>query len=225
MGPTGDVLAVPATVLSPRTSSRQAAAVDALIGSFTTYMPCCAARVKNIQLIARTVDGTLIGPGQQFSLNRVAGPRTRAKGYLEAPFIRNGKLDLDVGGGVSQFATTLYNAAFFAGLELDFHKAHSFYISRYPAGREATVNYPDIDLTWTNDTGAPVVVRTATTGTSVTVALYGDNGGREVQAITGSRTAVPGKDFRITVTRRITGPVMREQKVTTLYNQAPPPTS
>ncbi len=163
-----------------------------LIGTFATHFECCQPRVTNIQRIARAVDGTLIAPGGEFSLNRVAGRRTRAKGYLPAPFIADGEIVPSVGGGVSQFSTTVYNAAYFAGLRLDRHQPHSFYIERYPPGREATLDFPSIDLTWTNDTDAPVLVRASSTSSSVSVSLYGDNGGRQVSARSTPRQSVPG---------------------------------
>jgi vancomycin resistance protein YoaR len=124
---------------------------------------------------------------------------------------------------VSQFATTTLNAAFFAGLQLDLHQPHSFYISRYPPGREATVNYPTIDLRWTNDTGAPILVRAATTATSLTVTLYGRNDRRVVTGVSGPRMPVPSKNFRITVSRVISipGRPTRRQSFTTTYNKPP----
>ncbi len=197
--------------------------VRRLIGAFTTRFECCQPRVTNIRLIARAVDRTVIAPRAQFSLNAVAGRRTRAGGYVPAPFISDGKLVPSVGGGVSQFSTTMYNAAYFAGLKIDYHQPHSAYIARYPAGREATLDYGSIDLTWTNDTAVAVLVRSSSTPTSVTVSLYGDNGGRRVRAKSGPRQALPGRDFAITVTRRIRyadGRVVR-QPYTTSYDKPP----
>jgi vancomycin resistance protein YoaR len=221
--PVTEPVRVMADVLPPASSETAARSVNALLGTFTTPFSCCPPRVTNIRLIARTVDGTLIGPGQSFSLNGVVGRRTKAKGYVEAPFILDGELSSDVGGGVSQFATTTLNAAFFAGLRLDRHQAHSFYISRYPAGREATVNYPSIDLRWTNTTSAPVLVRASTTANSLTVALYGAADGRTVQAIAGPRRPVPGRDFRIVVERIVTlpGRAAQRESFTTTYNKPP----
>ena len=216
---------LPVQVTRPRISTAAASRVRRLIGTFTTHYACCQPRVSNIRRIARAVDGTVIASGEQFSLNGVAGERTHDKGYVEAPFIADGKLVPSVGGGVSQFATTMYNAAFFAGLQLDAHQAHSFYIDRYPAGREATLNYGTIDLTWTNDTQAPVVVRASSTPTSVTVALYGDNDGRRVRASSGAREPVVGRDFAIRVTRVMRyadGRVVRQPYVTT-YDRPPAP--
>lgn len=216
-------------VLSTRPSAPVVATADArriryLIGTFTTPYPCCAPRVKNIRLIAEKVNGTIVPAGRQFSLNRVAGERTSADGYVPAPFIADGKMIQSVGGGVSQFSTTTYNAAYFAGLDLDFHQPHSEYISRYPPGREATLNYPSVDLKWTNDTRAPVLIRTATTPTSLTVTFYGDNGGRRVSAAAGPRIPVAGRDFSITVTRtvRYAGGRTVRQPYTTTYDKPPP---
>lgn len=207
----------------PAMTAAGARDVRALIGTFTTYYVAGQPRVTNIHRIAADVDGTVVAPGARFSLNAVAGERTEAKGYVEAPFIADGKIEPSIGGGVSQFSTTLYNAVFFAGLRIDGHRPHSFFIDRYPAGREATLNFPDIDLTWTNDTDAPVLIRTKTDAGAVTVRLYGDNGGRRVRAQTGEREPLSSGDFAITVTRVVTyadGRVER-QPYTTRYDEPP----
>lgn len=209
----------------PRLTTSAARRVRFLIGTFTTRYEPGQPRVQNIRRIAAAVDGTIVHPGERFSLNAVSGPRTRAKGYVKAPFIADGRIVPSVGGGVSQFSTTMYNAAYFAGLTINAHQPHSLYIDRYPPGRESTLNHPDIDLVWTNDTDVPVLVRTFSDAGSVTVSLYGANGGRRVAARTGERRAVPGKDFAITVTRVIRygdGRTVR-QPVTTQYDRPADP--
>ena len=150
----------------------------------------------------------MVFPGQTFSINEVVGPRTVEKGYLEDCAIINGEVlceghAANIGGGVSQFSTTAYNAAYFAGLQIDAHTPHSFYISRYPPGRESTLNFGTIDLLWTNDTETPVVVRSSASDTSVTVSIYGGNGGRRVRAETQSRTDNSKGGFDITIDRVI----------------------
>ena len=102
--------------------------------------------------------GVLIAPGETFSANGFVGKRTKEKGFASAPVIENGKFSEDYGGGVSQWATTTFNAAFFAGLDIPDHKAHSIYISRYPYGREATLAYPSVDLKIHNNTPYGVVM-------------------------------------------------------------------
>src|SRR5262249_18604136 len=111
-----------------------------LVGSFTTPFPCCQPRVTNIRRAAQLLDGTVLPPNGRFSLNGALGRRTIAKGFVPAPSISGGELVDSVGGGISQVSTTLYNAAFFSGLKLVAHTPHSFYISRYPPGREATIS-------------------------------------------------------------------------------------
>ncbi|HEV8054064.1 MAG TPA: VanW family protein, partial [Candidatus Limnocylindrales bacterium] len=214
---------LPVQAARPEVTTAAARRVRSLLATFTTRFECCQPRVTNIQTMARTVDNSVVSVGRQFSLNRIVGPRTRAKGYLPAPFIADGKIIPSVGGGVSQFSTTMYNAAYLAGLQLDFHQPHSFYIDRYPPGREATLDYPSIDLTWTNDTDAPVVVRSSSTDTSITISLYGESGGRRVRAQSGPRQRPPGHDFALTVTRSIRyrgGRVVR-QPYTTTYDRPP----
>lgn len=151
------------------------------IGSFTTQHPCCASRVTNIHRAADILQDQLVEPGETFSLNDSLGPRTTARGFVEAGAIAEGnKFVEDVGGGVSQIATTLYNTVFFSGMEDVTHTPHSLYISRYPMGREATVNYPNLDLKWRNSSGGGVLVRTAYTDTSITISFYGNSEGRVV---------------------------------------------
>jgi vancomycin resistance protein YoaR len=142
------------------------------IGAFTTNHACCENRVRNIHRIADILQGEVIAPGESFSVNDTVGPRTIEKGFVEAGVIYNGKMDTDVGGGVSQFATTMFNAAFFAGLDIDEYQSHTLYISRYPYGREATISYPNPDLVITNNTPYGVLLWPTYTETSITVTLY-----------------------------------------------------
>lgn len=166
------------------TADAESAGLDTLLSTFTTYHACCATRVTNIQRLADLVDGTVVQPGEQFSINQISGNRTCAKGFAEAGMILDGEIVDVCGGGVSQFGTTTVNAVFFAGLKPDAYKPHSFYISRYPMAREATLNYPspDIDVRFTNDTGSPILVRTTYSGTSITVSFYGSSNVSEVRA-------------------------------------------
>jgi vancomycin resistance protein YoaR len=121
---------------------------------------------------------------------------------VAAPAIDEGKLVQQVGGGVSQFSTTLYNAIWFAGLPSLTHQPHSQYIGRYPPGREATLDWRSIDNVFRNTTSTPIVIRTSYTGTSLTVALYGHTGDRRVVSTTGPYS--PSADgFSVSVTRKV----------------------
>jgi vancomycin resistance protein YoaR len=159
--------------------------IEQKISEFTTYHPCCAPRVNNIHRGAEIIDGTVILPGKAFDLNEVMGQRTEARGFMAAPQIFNGRLEDAVGGGVSQIATTMYNAAFFGGMQIVTHQPHEFYISRYPMGREATVSWGGPELIWRNDWPAAVLVNMSYTDTSITVRLYSSKLGRKVTSVTG----------------------------------------
>ena len=143
------------------------------VSTFTTYHACCESRVTNIQRFADLVDDTLVMPGETISLNGLVGERTLEKGFVAGGAILDGEFVEQVGGGVSQFATTTYNAAYFGGYQIVEHKAHSYYISRYPEGREATLNYPDVDLKIKNNSPHGMVLNTSYTGTSITVSMFG----------------------------------------------------
>lgn len=146
--------------------------VTELVGEFTTNHACCENRVANIHTIADTLTGVYLIPGKTLSLNEFVGPRTTEKGYLPAGAIRGGHMTDEVGGGVSQFVTTMFNAAYFAGLELNEYQSHSVYFSRYPFGREATLSMPGPDLVITNTTDHPLLIWPTYDATSITVSIY-----------------------------------------------------
>jgi vancomycin resistance protein YoaR len=128
--------------------------------------------------MARALNGYVLLPGETLSIDRIIGPRTTAKGYVPAPYLQAGEGQCcAVGGGVSQFGTTLHNAVFWGGFRVVQHKPHTAWISRYPLGIEATLVYSSIDYRFTNDTLTPLTIRTSTTSTSLTVELWGNQGG------------------------------------------------
>mgnify|MGYP005836458971 CR=1 FL=1 len=151
----------------------------ASLGSqFTTYFdPANAGRATNIALAAKIVDGTIVQPGAVFSLNATLGPRSVNRGFDYAPVIAgDGVLRQGVGGGICQYATTLFNAVFFAGLPVVERHAHGLLIAHYPVGRDATVSWGGPDLKFRNDTGKPVMIRSWVEGGALTVAIVGKTG-------------------------------------------------
>ena len=164
-----------------------------VISTFSTTLTDDAERTENIDTAARTLDGTYVGPGESFSLNDVLGERTAAKGYNEAPVILNGRLRMDYGGGISQLSTTLFNAVFFSGAKIEEFHPHSFYISRYPEGREATISWPDVDNRFTNDTGAGILIEAEVSGGEVTVTFFGQKKW-DIEAVKGDRRNVTQPD-------------------------------
>lgn len=153
-------VAVAATVARPAFSTldAQALRIKEKVSEFTTYFPYADYRNVNIGRAAELVNGTVLKPGETFSLNDTVGERTRENGFTDGFVISNGIFKEDLGGGVSQMATTTFNAMFFAGLEDIEHKPHSFYIDRYPVGREATVAWGAIDLRFRDDTDYGVLI-------------------------------------------------------------------
>ena len=142
-----------------------------MCSSDLTSHSCCQPRVSNIQRMADLVRGTYLFPGESLSLNEEV-KRTRANGFVADGAIRYGRLTQEVGGGVSQFATTFFNAAFFAGLEIEEYRAHSLYFKRYPFGREATISNPNPDLVVANTTDYPVLIWTSYDSRNITVTMY-----------------------------------------------------
>lgn len=165
---------LPLKEIKPRFTAAEVAklGIKEVVGTFRTNHPAGQPRVTNIHRIADLIRGQVIEPGGTFSINTFVGRRTTAKGFVSAPVIEDGKFTEDVGGGISQFATTLFNAAFFAGLEFREYQSHSIYISRYPYGREATLAYPHPDLVIKNPTPYGVLIWPSYTASSISVALY-----------------------------------------------------
>ena len=158
--------------------------INALVSSYTTIYGGIPNRIHNVQLVAHLVNDKLIAPGETFSFNKTTGARNAAKGFLEAPVIVNGELTTGLGGGVCQVSTTVFNAAFDAGIPITARTNHALYISHYPQGRDATVDYPDVDLKFVNDTKHWLLLRTFVGPSSLTVSLYGTPTGRKVVSTT-----------------------------------------
>lgn len=142
------------------------------VGEFTTPHNCCENRVTNIHLFADIMRGKIIEPGKSLSLNEAVGERTEDRGFVVDHAIVDGKYVDNVGGGVSQFAATTFNAAFFAGLDIPTYQMHTIAISRYPYGREATISWGGPDLVIKNITPYGILIWPTYTDTSLTVTLY-----------------------------------------------------
>lgn len=205
------------------TAARQMG-IRELVSSFTTPYTCCAPRVTNIKRAAEIMDGTIIPAGGSFSLNEVLGQRTTEAGFVPAPQINEGRYEDAVGGGVSQIATTTFNAAFFAGLNLVSHMPHTVWIARYPPGREATVSWGGPELIFENDWPSAILVKAVATDEGVTVRMYSSMLGRKVATKVLSGDPVEGAPFTITYDRQVTanGQTKRDETFTWTYQSAPP---
>ncbi len=156
------------------TAELEALGIREQVSTFTTYFSGGLDSGRSINIItgAKKVDGAIVKPGETFSLNGFTGPRGYEQGYKDAPIIMNGKLVPGVGGGMSQFTTTLFNAAYYAGMEDVEHQPHTLYFSSYPSVIEATIFYPELDLKFRNDTQHGVLIDTSYTDDSITVSMW-----------------------------------------------------
>jgi vancomycin resistance protein YoaR len=181
--------ALPTTITQPELTTREAKAlgVKEVTSTFTTtFSAADAPRVHNISLIAAAVHGRLVRPGQVFSMNGATGQRTAAKGYRTAHVIQNGEIVDGLGGGVCQAGTTMFNAAFFAGLPVPERRNHSLHISHYPMGRDATLNWPTTDLKWRNDSPYGIYITSRATPSTLTFTFWSTSRGYKVTSSTSS---------------------------------------
>ena len=144
-----------------------------LVSSYTTNTTSDANRNNNINLAARAVNGTAVMPGEIFSFNNATGQRTLEKGYLPAAAIAGGTTVDEVGGGVCQVSSTLFNAAAMADLTILSRSPHSWPSNYVEKGRDATVNWPNLDFSFRNDKTTPVFLVAYYQQRQCTVEIYG----------------------------------------------------
>ncbi|MCF2532943.1 VanW family protein [Yinghuangia soli] len=221
------------------TAKAEALGITEVMATYTTNYPYAAYRLTNIHRAADLIDGGIVMPGETWSLNKTVGERTAENGFAKGTIINNGRFQTDFGGGVSQVATTMFNAVFFAGLKDVMHKPHSFWIDRYPAGREATVAWPSLDLKWQNDSGKPVFIDTAYTDSTITVTLLGTKKYDQIKSVSSNKydpvapktvndtgagcvAQGPSAGFKIDVTRVFVkdGKEVRREQFHTKYDAA-----
>ncbi len=144
------------------------------LSSYTTrYDPSNRNRSNNLSISAEKIDGTIIMPGETFSYNQTVGERTIAAGYKEAGAYAGGKVVQDVGGGICQTSSTLYNAALLANLEIVDRSNHQFLTSYVSAGRDATVAWGSIDFQFKNTRTYPIKIEASAKNGVCTMNIYG----------------------------------------------------
>jgi vancomycin resistance protein YoaR len=198
-GGTGRSAALPTTVTQPELTTKEAKGlgVKKVTSTFTTtFNAGDVPRVHNISLIAAAVHGSLVRPGQVFSMNAATGQRTAAKGYRTAHVIQDGEIVDGLGGGVCQAGTTMFNAAFFAGLPVIERRNHSLHISHYPMGRDATLDWPSTDLKFRNDSPYGIYITSRATPSTLTFTFWSTSRGYRVTASTSAAS-----NFRAPSTR------------------------
>lgn len=251
-GPGRRLAALSLTTLAPELTTKEARAlgIHERISTFTTDMGVSSSnRIWNVHLLGNYLEGTIVRAGQTFSYNDVVGPRTIERGFREGQMIFGGVLIPSIGGGVCQTATTIFNAAFEAGLPVSERHNHSWYISHYPMGRDATVSWGGPDLVFKNDLKHAILIDVSYTDSTFTISFYGTSQGRKVTATTskptnytqpkmqyaidptaapGSKTVVAGggQGFDVNVHRKVYehGKVIREDDFFTRYTPENPTT-
>jgi vancomycin resistance protein YoaR len=190
---------LPTVATQPALTTKEARGlgVKEIVSTFTTtFNAGDVPRVHNIGLIAAAVHGSLVRPGEIFSMNRATGERTAAKGYRTAHVIRNGEIVDGLGGGVCQAGTTMFNTVFFAGLPVPQRRNHSLHISHYPMGRDATLNWPGTDLKFRNDSPYGIYITGNATPSTLTFTLWSTSRSYKVAFSTSAAT-----NFRAPPTR------------------------
>lgn len=199
----------------PERTTAEAAAmgIERRLASYTTLYAGTSDRITNLQLGVKLVNGAVVAPGATFSFNARVGERTVERGFRPAPVIIKDEYEEDVGGGVSQVATTVFNAAWEAGLKIAERNPHSLYISRYQTGRDATVNYPDLDLKFVNDTQKWIYVAGSAGEAGITVSIYGGGPERRVESGEGElRESGPGPVRRVPDPELLRGETVLEEE-------------
>jgi vancomycin resistance protein YoaR len=202
--------ALPTSVTQPELTTKEAKAlgVKEVMSTYTTTFDASdVPRVHNIGLIAAAVHGSLVLPGQVFSMNGATGQRTAAKGYRTAHVIQNGEIVDGLGGGVCQAGTTMFNAAFFAGLPVVERRNHSLHISHYPMGRDATLDWPSTDLKFRNDSPYGIYITSRATPSTLTFTFWSTSRGYKVTASTSAAS-----NFRAPSTRYEDDPTLPKGK-------------
>lgn len=171
-----EVVQVPVLVTRPAVTTEEVRGwgVTGLVAEFSTrFNPEQGNRNHNIALAAGKLDGLLVAPGEVFSFNEAVGPRSSEQGYRMANVVVGNKLEEDLGGGVCQVSTTLYNAVLQADLPVEQRSNHNVAVSYVPAGRDAAVAYDYLDFKFRNDSGSHLLLRTFTGDSTLKIKIYG----------------------------------------------------
>lgn len=166
-------ISVSANEVQPEFSVATAKQKYKIIGTYTTNTTSNSKRNTNIRLAAQALNGTIVGPGQEVSFNDTVGQRTEAKGYQGAAAYNNGEVVQEIGGGVCQVSTTMYNAALKAGMKISMRRSHTFEPSYVTPGMDATVSWGGPDFRFINTSSAAIGIKASYSNQTVTVSIYG----------------------------------------------------
>lgn len=168
------------------------------LGTFTTrYDASNKNRSNNISLASNKIDGTVILPGETFSYNQIVGKRTIEAGYKEAGAYAGGKVIQEVGGGICQVSSTLYNAVLYANLEIVERSNHYFQTSYVDAGRDATVSWGTVDFKFKNNRTYPIKIEANSSNGVSKISIKGINEEKEYEVVIQSKiTSIINKTIK-----------------------------
>lgn len=170
------------------TEKAQSMGITERLATWTIPLSGSSERINNIKLLCRLINNSLVAPGATWSFNGTTGERTAEKGFQTAPVIVNGKHEDQLGGGICQIATCIFNAACFSGLGIQERVNHDFYIASYDdyGFADATVSWRSPDLKWVNDMSTYVLMTANVTDDNVVVSFWGTKDGRTVDCQRGN---------------------------------------
>lgn len=162
-------------IKEPKISTEAVKSVNTLLAEFSTkFSTKDSNRVTNVVLSAKATSDVLLMPGEEFSYNNLTGKRTTSNGYKDAPVIINGKLEQDVGGGVCQVSSTLFNSVLYSGLDVTSRRNHSLKSSYVSIGRDAMVSDGGSDFRFKNPYSHPVYIKNTVSNGVITSKIYGN---------------------------------------------------
>jgi len=169
-----DSIEIPMHTVYPKVDSELLSDISSMrIGRYvTSFNTNNENRSTNIRLATSAINNYVIFPGETFSFNKVVGKRTKESGYLKAPVIIRGELDEDIGGGICQVSSTLFNAVDNAGLEIVQRFSHTRKVPYIPPGRDATVSWYGPDFVFRNKYNQPVLIQARTIGRYLVIKVY-----------------------------------------------------
>lgn len=165
------------------TEAAQSMGITERLATWTIPLSGSSQRIANIRLLCGLVNNSIVAPGETWSFNQTTGERTAEKGFQTAPVIINGKHEDQLGGGICQIATCIFNAACYSGVGIQERVNHDFYIASYDdyGFADATVSWETPDLQWLNDMSTYILMTAVCTDEDVVVTFWGTKDGRTVE--------------------------------------------
>jgi vancomycin resistance protein YoaR len=198
----------------PKVKEADLQGIDGVIASYSTvYKTSQRDRTHNLRIACRSIDGTLVMPGEEFSYNKEVGPREKANGFRDALMFVDGQVEPGTGGGVCQVSTTLYNAALLADMKIVRRQHHSRPVAYAPVGRDATVAYPALDFRFRNTSDSPIYITASVGSHTVNISILGVKPvGKEVELVSSGHQVIgTPKTRKVIIDPKLTKPVVKEK--------------